>query len=277
SVEILRKYKTKFPNKILLLPERKNFGIKKSFSLLLEYALGLNTSNYFMFCDQDDVWDSRKVEITLNKMKEMEKNYPNTPILVHTDLEVVDEDLSLISNSFWEYEYLNPKLNSFPRLLMQNTVTGCTMMINRQLAQKALPISNKAIIHDWWIALVASKFGKIAYLPYSTVKYRQHKKNTIGAKGYKNKLFSKKTLHLIGKAIFYKNKKGFYKHHYINLQQAEGFLEQYFEELDLETKEMLFNFSRLDKLSFLEKRKFLLQHNILKQGTIRNLGMLLSI
>ena len=57
------------------------------------------------------------------------------------------------------------------------------MLINRPLINKALPIPSQALVHDWWIALVASVFGKITYIPRSTILYRQHSNNLIGAKG----------------------------------------------------------------------------------------------
>lgn len=38
---------------------------------------------------------------------------------------------------------------------MQNTVTGCTMMINRKLVQLSLPIPNNCMMHDCWITIVA--------------------------------------------------------------------------------------------------------------------------
>jgi len=31
-------------------------------------------------------------------------------------------------------------------------------MINRKLAELALPIPHEAIMHDWWLVLVASKY-----------------------------------------------------------------------------------------------------------------------
>ena len=44
----------------------------------------------------------------------------------------------------------------------------------------------ETILHDWWLALVASKFGKIIYTPICYVSYRQHSNNVVGAIGFKN-------------------------------------------------------------------------------------------
>lgn len=69
-----------------------------------------------MFCDQDDVWDTKKVEKTLAKMEEMEKEFGNIPLLVHTDLEVVDEKLNTINSSFMNFQKIDPKKNKFHNL-----------------------------------------------------------------------------------------------------------------------------------------------------------------
>ncbi len=254
-----------------ILDSVENLGAKKSFSKLLDYALQDKDIDYFMFCDQDDVWVKEKIAKTLNKMKELEAKNPDTPLLIHSDLSVVDENLSVIDDSFWNHEYINPQQNNFNRLLMQNTITGCTVMINRKLAQIALPIPNEAIMHDWWIGLVASKFGKIDFVDEALVSYRQHSDNNIGAKGFNSFEIYKKFY-----KIFYKNEL-YLEHLKSNLSQAEAFLRIYREKLDDKTVSMLEAFLEIDKKSFLQKRITLLKHGLLKQGFLRNLGLFLKI
>ena len=165
SFEILMSYDIK------TLESIKNIGAKGSFGTLLEYAVQNSDSEYFMFCDQDDVWENDKIEKTFTKMLEMEKSNPGTPLLAHTDLKVVDERLVSIADSFWKYQNIDPKKDSLNRLLMQNTITGCTMMINRKLAELALPVPKECIMHDWWIGLVASVFGRIDVIKVSSKIY----------------------------------------------------------------------------------------------------------
>jgi len=265
TLEILKSYG------VHLLESHENIGPKKSFSLLLEYAIEHSDRNYFMFCDQDDIWEKDKIEKTLQKMQELEFQYKDIPLLVHTDLQVVDDFLHVLSRSFWKHEYINPNINSFNKLLLQNTITGCTMMINRKLARLSLPIPDDAIVHDWWIGLVASKFGKIGFINDSTILYRQHASNSIGAKG-----FSYLSILIKFYKVFFKNEL-YLKHLKINISQAKAFLDIYRDILDEGTIEMLEEFSTLESKSFLEKRKILLKHKLLKQGLIRNLGLLLKI
>lgn len=263
TVEILNQYK------VLCIEANESLGAKRSFSTLLAYAMHHTTSDYFMFCDQDDVWHTNKVELTLTAMQEHER--VNAPTLVHTDVSVVDETLQPIATSLWQFEYINPYLNSLNRLLMHNTITGCSAMINRALAQKALPVANEAIMHDWWLGLVASQFGTIIPLQNQTLLYRQHKNNDTGAKAY--------TLYnVVQKAInLFKNDPLATKHLHDKTKQAKAFLTRFDSELPQKTGTMLYRFSQLSKQSFITKRMTLLKYNILKYGLIRNIGLLLRL
>lgn len=65
---------------------------------------------------------------------------------------------------------------------MENFVTGCASIFNRCLRKVAAPIPAAALVHDWWVALVAAALGRIDCLPEATVLYRQHGRNQIGAR-----------------------------------------------------------------------------------------------
>ncbi len=107
TLDILKSYDIK------LLETKQNLGAMGSFAELLSYAVANSDSEYFMFCDQDDVWNSQKIEKTLEKMQGMEEKFGDIPLLVHTDLEVVDEELNTINSSFMKYQNINPKKISF--------------------------------------------------------------------------------------------------------------------------------------------------------------------
>jgi len=259
TIEILKSHDVK------LLTRKENLAAKGSFAELLSYAVANCESDYFMFCDQDDVWESDKVEKTLAKMQELEQEFSNIPLLVHTDLKVVDEHLHTIGASMWAYENIDPSKNSLNRLLIHNTITGCTMMINRKLAQKCLPIPNGAIMHDWWIGLVASSFGKIAYIDQSTIQYRQHSKNDTGTRkyslGYIFDRFKK-----LGNIDIDKN-----------IIQANFFLESFDDELKSSDKNMLKDFAIIKDKSYLKRVYILFKHDIFKHGFFRNLGLIFKI
>ena len=222
-----------------------------NFLELLKYS----KSNYTLFCDQDDIWLPNKIELLLGKIQNLEhSNNSFTPILIHSDLELIDENGLLIHRSFWKFQNINPKRTEFKDILMQNNVTGCATIFNLALRKKIMKNDNIQI-HDWWLALIASKFGEVHYLRESTIQYRQHKSNSIGAKKYslltKNPI---KTLRENIKSI---------------QSQSEAFLDGYSEALTHKEKELLKNLSSFSNLTFFQKRKVLLVNKLRKQGLLR--------
>ena len=189
TCSILRSYEDNYPDKIKVVDaEQGTLGARGNFSFLLTYGINSQIEfkiDYFAFCDQDDIWDSKKLEKQLGSMISIEsesKTKKSLPVLIHSDLEVVNEKAERISSSLISYQGLEISKNNFSGLLTSNLVTGCTAMFNPALAELAMPIPRDALMHDWWIAIVASAFGKIGFVDEALVKYRQHAVNTIGAK-----------------------------------------------------------------------------------------------
>jgi len=180
--DILAEYREKYPEKIQLLRQEKPAGCSKgNFMFLVRCAEGYP---YLMCCDQDDVWKPDKVALTLAKMRELEAGQPQIPCLVHTDLAVVGADLTPCHDSFFHSSWLDARRCHLNQVVIQNIVTGCTMMINAALRQLALlPADPEGMLmHDWWMALIAAALGRIGFLPQATILYRQHSDNVVGAK-----------------------------------------------------------------------------------------------
>ena len=182
TADLLESYAAAYPEKIRHIRSGQRFGSAQKHFLYLLAHCGLETP-YVMFSDQDDVWHADKVRKTLAVMEAAESD-PDEPVLVHTDLKVVDGNLTEIAPSFLAFSKIDGTRLAFNELLVQNVVTGCTMMINHALAVLAVRAENvpQMMMHDWWLALLASAFGKIAFLPEATMDYRQHGKNQVGAK-----------------------------------------------------------------------------------------------
>ncbi len=138
---------------------------------------------YIAFADQDDLWLPTKLSQSLAAMRRLEQKHPlNTPLLVFTDLTVVDESLRPLHPSLWKHLGIDPTAAlNLPRLLGRSVVTGCTMLINHSLLTLARQMPPEATMHDRWIALLAASLGAAAFLPEPTVLYRQHDRNVIGA------------------------------------------------------------------------------------------------
>lgn len=263
TVDIIKSYVNKYCDKIIFIEDNyEHLGACQSFSRLLHYT----SADYIMFCDQDDIWLPEKIEVSVMKMKELEATYNNVPILVHSNLKLIDSDLNIISNSFWKYQKLNPKLIGINNLIIQNNVTGCTMMINKTLKELCAEIPEKAIMHDWWIALVTSAFGVFGYINRPLVLYRQHDKNDIGAKKYSFFSYFKR----LGK--FYDSMKSNYE----IIEQCSAFMSQY-SGFDTYTLQMLQSFSEILNKSRASRLHCLAKYRIRKYGVLRNMGFIINI
>ena len=141
-----------------------------------------STGDYIAFCDQDDVWLPNKLETCMHAMCNAEKENTSLPILVYSDLKVVDNNLNLISPSFFSYSNYrkNPQLQ---HLICQNQITGCTILANKALNQLCIQAKNydQILMHDSWYGITAMTFGKVIYINKSLILYRQHGNNSVGA------------------------------------------------------------------------------------------------
>lgn len=187
--EILERYRTRYPGQIMLnhrSSERKAKDLAEgipaaagNFFWLLSQA----DDDYIMLSDQDDVWKTNKAAVLLAEMKRLEAEHGSGhPILVHSDMEVVDKNLNVIHPSFFKYQKCDPARVAFSELLVENSVTGGAVMMNRALAELLKERPAACFMHDWWIALAASCFGTISCVREPLYLYRQHGNNTLGAK-----------------------------------------------------------------------------------------------
>ncbi len=167
---------------VLDLPGR--LGVVGNFGALLEAARAAGATRVFP-CDQDDAWRPWKLSRALALMDRLEAEHgAAAPLLVHSDLEVVDEALRPLHPSFLAHQGLRHEAEApLEVLLVQNFVTGCASLLNRPLLDLALPLPPGCIMHDWWLAQCAAAAGAIGFLPEAAVRYRQHGANQVGAGG----------------------------------------------------------------------------------------------
>lgn len=259
TINIINKYIKLYPTKISLINDKKgNRGPSGSFFELLNYS----QSDYIMFCDQDDYWEKNKVELTIKKMFESERDYPNKPILVHTDLAIADKNLNIINQSMWSFQKLNPERRTLNFLLVQNNITGCTVMINKETLRYINHVPENAIMHDWWIGLIVATFGQITYLKKSTILYRQHGKNEVGAKKYGIKLI---------KNVFAEQEKT-KKSVRATINQSLDFYKQFGPELDEHSKNLLTMYNTLIDNNVFRKFAICLRNKFFKNSFLRTIG-----
>ena len=258
SVDIINYYCNNYPDKVFCLNGSPTGSAKQNFAKLLEAC----DDDYIMFCDQDDVWLPQKVGTTLAAMQKSEGG-SKIPVLVHTDLKVVDQNLKVISDSFFKFQKLIQSEITLPRLLVQNYVTGCTVMINRALKEKCKKIPNDCIMHDWWLALVAVIFGRLVCVNESTMLYRQHSDNQVGAKASYGIAFIKRKISTLSEVR--KN----YNATYI---QAAELLDVYGESLSKRDKEILQIYCRIRKMNKIKKIHTVRKYDFKKGTRLRVVG-----
>ena len=179
---ILDEYAARYPNRIRRVQHKGRFGNARDHFFWLMKECG---ASYMMFCDQDDVWYPDKVEKTMRALLEAQEDAgADTPVLVFTELTPVDENLRPIASSVMKMQKQYTDVIDYRALLMQNIVPGCATGINRALALLAGQCrdTSRVIMHDWWLGVVAARFGRVVYLDERTMLYRQHGGNSVGAK-----------------------------------------------------------------------------------------------
>ncbi len=258
SPQIIDDYCNKYPQIISKLDGAPTGSAKQNFAELLKNC----NSDYIMFCDQDDVWLPEKIEKTLEAMKKAEHG-GKMPVLVHTDLKVVDQSLNVISPSFFKFQKLIQDDITLPKLLVQNYVTGCTVMINRALQEKCGLIPKGCIMHDWWLALVAILFGELVCISEPTMLYRQHSDNQVGAKASYGIAFIKRKLATLDTV----------RHNYnATYSQAKALLDSYGNLLNENVKEIIDIYCQMPKMNKFKKIRAMQKFGFKKCTLLRVVG-----
>lgn len=258
SPAIIENYCKDYPQKIFALSGKPTGSAAKNFAVLLESC----DEEYIMFCDQDDVWLPDKIEKTLSAMEAAEMD-GQIPVLVHSDLKVADQDLSVISPSFFDFQQLKQDKITLPRLLVQNYVTGCTVMINRALKEKCGKIPDKCIMHDWWLALVAILFGKLVCINQATMLYRQHAGNQVGAKASYGISFIKRKLATLDKVR---------ENYNATYSQARLLLERYANSIDASSREIIEKYCLMQSMRKCKKIRTMRKYDFKKCTRLRVIG-----
>ena len=226
SAKVLEQARQAAPERIFIVKDGLgNLGASANFALLLQHALdkdlpplaAFKAAPYIALCDQDDIWHTDKLATCAAQLEALELAHPGKPALVHSDLRVVAQDGSEIAPSMARYQGLQTQDHRFNAQLLSNTLTGCTGLMNMQLVQQSLPIPPEAIMHDWWLSLVASAQGARHYIDQPLIDYRQHAGNAIGAKAHAGKPLRRNRI----KRLFDNRHAEIFR---LNAQQAAAFL-----------------------------------------------------
>ena len=190
TIEIINEYRDNYPDKIEVYYGHSCGGPKENFLWMLSRV----QADYYLFCDQDDVWFPEKVGQSVAALEKAEVDIKRAnahleqeiPVCVFTDMRVVDEELNTLSDSFIRYIGRLPSNTAYTQIIIDNPAAGCTMCFNRALRDLVvamLPQINLENIpmHDALLLEVAAIMGKVVAIDEPLAYYRQTGHNAMGA------------------------------------------------------------------------------------------------
>lgn len=271
SVQILEDFASRVANEVKVYINKPAYGnAKGNFARLLNDA---SDAEYIMFSDQDDVWKRDKLSICMDKMKELEEKYGSSiPLLVHSDVEVASENMEVISSSMFSYSGIRREA-TLEQLLLQNNVTGCTMLFNQPLCNGIAPFAGNpnVIMHDYFAALYAKIFGRTAFINKPLVSYRQHGSNSVGAKASRSPLYLFKRL--------MDGKKAYKEAVIASVNQARYFLQIYGDTMSEKSLfiefAMIIRYTGICRMTCFERAEFFISTKSWKKGLARKIMQVL--
>jgi glycosyltransferase involved in cell wall biosynthesis len=159
---ILRRYQAKDDRISVELGS--NIGVQASFYSLLESVA--DSTGFYAFCDQDDIWDTRKLEVAMDRI--LASGDPDAT-LYFSRLRCVDSSNQVL------YETEMPREPGLFNALVENSAIGCTCVFGKKLRSDFLRGNPEhMIMHDWWLYLCAASGGELIYDAVPRIRYRQH-------------------------------------------------------------------------------------------------------
>lgn len=179
--EIIKNFQKK--TKIKIIYTKKNYdSATKNFLKTLKSIK--NKYDYYFFCDQDDIWDKKKIEISKIKLDSFQQDIPS---LFCSSTEIINPKSKIIDSS-----KIFKRKPCFSNALVQSIAGGNTMSFNHKtklLLDKIVSIDS-VVSHDWiTYILVTAHGGKVSYSSIPLVKYRKHENNLIGPNKSLNEIF----------------------------------------------------------------------------------------
>ncbi|MDZ4808558.1 MAG: glycosyltransferase family 2 protein [Bacteroidota bacterium] len=162
TVEIIKQYQQK-DSRIKFFENSQNKGPNKNFEKGIQHASG----EYISISDQDDIWDSRKIET-------MMKLWPPGSLFIFS-----------IPGQFHGRDFESRKpipryffsaINNVHKLVFNTPVSGHACMFKKELVACCLPFPED-IYYDWWISIHAASMGTLGCIPETLSWQRIHGNN----------------------------------------------------------------------------------------------------
>lgn len=180
TVEILTQFEIMHKNvRLFIKPENK--GVTHRY----EEGIRVAACDYIFLCDQDDVWEEKKLERMIDVFKETDAK------LVFSDARCIDSSGNFLGYNLWD----QIGFNKAERLQMMegkgmlvtvrhNVASACCMAFRNSLKRNILPIvhGSKHLLHDRFILAITVALypDSVKFIDEQLVYYRIHKDQVMG-------------------------------------------------------------------------------------------------
>lgn len=153
---------------IRLFRNAENLGYNRNFEL----AMKLATGDFIAISDQDDIWLPQKLGSLLKAFT------GNDIVLAHNRSVRLENGELDYKKSRLQHHFSGDDTR---KLLFFNQIMGHDMLFRQSLVQHILPIP-AGMSYDWWIAVVATCYGRVVSVEDYLVYHRIHGNNNYFSK-----------------------------------------------------------------------------------------------
>ncbi|WP_156036136.1 glycosyltransferase [Butyrivibrio sp. AE3004] len=165
TAEIIRGYEKEYPGKVVFVKTEEHLGYPDCFWDILKKC---PTADYYAFSDQDDVWETNKIERAVEYMACKGRSLS---LYIH-DYDNCNGNLELISHhAIGDISLLTDR-----SILFYTYASGFCMVIDNNMRDmlNSLSLIGKAMYHDEICIWLAHFYGKTLYDDATLTKYRRH-------------------------------------------------------------------------------------------------------
>jgi len=203
-----------------------------------------STADYAIFCDQDDIWFEKKLEILVEFA---EKNFDeDLPCFVHCDAYGYSDAEGIITNDGVPHHHTT---NLRDYLFVNGGYQGSSTLFNRRLCTMAAEYrANYCYMHDAVVPLLAFCFGQVYFLPKKLMLWRQHASNVtwspLSLRSYLRRVLNRSIYVLCAK-------------HY---KERESFYNAYKDDLDNDARQLFAAYLAFPKETLLKRIILIMRH-----------------
>ncbi|MCR5416714.1 MAG: glycosyltransferase family 2 protein [Pseudobutyrivibrio sp.] len=257
--DIIGEYRNKYSDRVEVIYGEPTGSPMNNFMMMLSMV----EADIYLLCDQDDVWFPGKIEKSVNALIDLENTVDRpdeVPAAVFTDMQVVDENLNKISDSFIRYIGRSPFNTAYTQILIDNPAAGCTMCFNRVLRDLVISAKNvdwdNVPMHDAWILELAACTGVVKAIDEPLSYYRQTGHNNMGAETETESDKLSRNVELATSGSFLDRKKAF-------INEARLFAKEVIkvDAIPADKRKVLEKFSKIERYPKLFRMAFYRRHN----------------